>query len=59
MALGTAINYGRPVGLFLFAAICGALWWKAREEERLMSEHFPGEYARYRARVHAIIPFVL
>jgi protein-S-isoprenylcysteine O-methyltransferase Ste14 len=59
MALGTAINYGRPLGLFLLVAICGALWWKAREEERLMGEHFPGEYARYRARVHAIIPFVL
>jgi protein-S-isoprenylcysteine O-methyltransferase Ste14 len=59
MALGTAINYGRPFGLFLFVAICGALWWKARDEERIMTRHFPAEYSRYRARVHAIIPFVL
>jgi protein-S-isoprenylcysteine O-methyltransferase Ste14 len=59
MALGTAINYGRPLGFAIFAALCAALWWKAREEERMMSEHFPAEYAGYRVRVHAIIPFVL
>lgn len=59
MALGTAINYGRPLGFAVFAGLCGALWWKAREEERMMSEHFPGEYAGYRMRVHAIIPFLL
>jgi len=59
MALGTAINYGRAVGFALLVALCAALWWKAREEERIMSEHFPEAYADYRARVHAIIPFLL
>ncbi len=59
MALGTAINYGRAIGFVLFAGICGALWWKAREEERIMSRHFPDAYAEYKARVPAIIPFVL
>ena len=59
MALGTAINYGRPFGFVAFAGICGGLWWKVREEERVMGEHFPDAYARYRAHVHAIIPFVL
>lgn len=43
----------------LFAGICGALWWKARDEERTMSQHFPDAYAEYKARVAAIIPFVL
>ena len=59
MALGTAIAYGRPIGLMVFLSLCGALWWKAREEEAVMSRHFPSEYADYRARVRAIIPFVL
>lgn len=59
MGLGTAIDYGRVVGFVGFAALCGALWWKARQEERVMSKHFPGDYAEYRTRVHAIIPFVL
>jgi protein-S-isoprenylcysteine O-methyltransferase Ste14 len=59
MALGTAINYGRAFGFGLFAAICASLWWKARQEERIMSRHFPAAYAQYKERVHAIIPFVL
>jgi protein-S-isoprenylcysteine O-methyltransferase Ste14 len=59
MALGTAINYGRAIGLALFLGLCAALWWKILEEERIMSRHFPEAYARYRKRVRAIIPFVL
>jgi protein-S-isoprenylcysteine O-methyltransferase Ste14 len=59
MALGTAINYGRTIGFALLFSLCGALWWKARQEERIMSTHFPDAYAEYKTRVHAIIPFVL
>jgi len=59
MALGTAINYGRAIGFALLAALCGGLWWKARQEERIMSTHFPEAYAAYKMRVRAIIPFVL
>jgi protein-S-isoprenylcysteine O-methyltransferase Ste14 len=59
MALGTAINYGRVIGFFLFLALSGSLWWKARQEELIMSRHFPDAYAEYKMRVRAIIPFVL
>jgi protein-S-isoprenylcysteine O-methyltransferase Ste14 len=59
MALGTALNYGRVLGFVLLCALCAAFWWKAREEERIMSRHFPDAYPEYRARVHAIIPFLL
>ncbi len=59
MALGTAINYGRTFGFALLFALCGGLWWKARQEERIMSRHFPDAYAEYKTRVRAIIPFVL
>ncbi|HSZ04560.1 MAG TPA: isoprenylcysteine carboxylmethyltransferase family protein [Solirubrobacteraceae bacterium] len=59
MALGTAVNYGRAFGFVLFLALCGGLWWKATQEERIMSRHFPDAYAEYKTRVHAIIPFVL
>jgi len=59
MALGTAINYGRAIGLALFLGLCGGIWWKARQEEWIMSRHFPDAYAEYKARVRAIIPFVL
>jgi protein-S-isoprenylcysteine O-methyltransferase Ste14 len=59
MALGTAINYGRAIGFVLLVALCGGLWWKARQEERVMSRHFPDAYPQYKMRVRAIIPFVL
>lgn len=59
MGLGTAIVYGRVIGFVVFAALCGALWWKARQEESVMSKHFPDAYAEYKTRVHAIVPFLL
>jgi protein-S-isoprenylcysteine O-methyltransferase Ste14 len=59
MALGTAINYGHAISLALFITTCAAIWWKARLEERVMTKHFPDTYAAYRARVRAIVPFVL
>jgi protein-S-isoprenylcysteine O-methyltransferase Ste14 len=59
MALGTAINYGRAIGFAVFLGLCGGLWWKARQEERIMTSHFPDAYVEYKARVRAIIPFVL
>jgi protein-S-isoprenylcysteine O-methyltransferase Ste14 len=59
MGLGTALDYGRAFGFALFLALCVALWWKSREEERIMIKHFPDAYPEYRKRVRAIIPFVL
>lgn len=59
MALGTAINYGRAIGFALLVALCGGLWWKIRQEEEIMSRHFPDAYAQYKTRVRAIVPFVL
>jgi protein-S-isoprenylcysteine O-methyltransferase Ste14 len=59
MAVGTAMNYGRATGFVVLVSLCGGLWWKARQEERVMSRHFPDTYAAYKTRVRAIIPFVL
>jgi len=59
MAMGTAINYGRSIGFALLVALCGGVWWNARQEERIMSKHFPHAYAEYRTRVRAFVPFVL
>lgn len=59
MGLATAIAYGRAIGFALFFAGSCGLWWKALDEERLMQTHFPDAYAAYKARVRAIIPFVL
>jgi protein-S-isoprenylcysteine O-methyltransferase Ste14 len=59
MALGTAIDLGRAFGFVVLVALCCMFWLKAREEECMMDTHFPDAYAEYKARVHAIVPFVL
>lgn len=59
MGLGTVINYGRAISIALFISLCAALWYKARQEEQIMSRHFCDAYAQYKTRVRAIIPFVL
>ena len=56
--LGTAIARGHVQG-FVAVAIAGAAFLqKLRIEERWMQETFGDAYARYRAEVPALIPFV-
>jgi|SRR5579871_1074088 len=58
MALGAALVMGRLASLggllFLFAGF----WMKLRLEEALLLRHFPTQYAAYKSRVKALIPFV-
>jgi protein-S-isoprenylcysteine O-methyltransferase Ste14 len=35
------------------------VWLKLRQEEELMTRHFPSEYPAYRSQVSALIPGVL
>ena len=56
--LGTAVAIGEWRGLLGFAAIGIGFLIKIRTEERFMSEIFGEKYARYRAQVPALIPFM-
>lgn len=56
--LGTAIALDEWRGVLAFAFLTVAFLYKLRREEHLMSESFPGDYRRYRARVPALIPFI-
>ncbi len=59
MFLGTAVATGQ-LGGFLGLALCSlSMWIKLRQEEKLMMRHFPQQYPAYRARVKALVPFVL
>lgn len=59
MLLGTALWWGRPVGLALFVVALVGFLVKARAEERLLSKHFPVEYGSYKAQVkHALVPWL-
>ena len=57
--IGTTLAIGRWRGLPGLALIAAALLCKLTIEERFMSEQFGEAYARYRAEVPALIPFVL
>jgi protein-S-isoprenylcysteine O-methyltransferase Ste14 len=59
MCLGTAIAKNQMegyAGLLLFLA---AFWIKLKQEEEILTRHFPVDYPAYKRRVKALIPFVL
>lgn len=58
MVLGVAIFYGHAIGFIALAISFVASWLRARQEEKLLTRHFPEEYLKYKARVKAFIPFV-
>ena len=57
--LGTAIAIGEWRGLLALASITIGFLFKIRTEERFMDEIFGERYARYRAEVPALIPFIV
>lgn len=59
MCLGTAIESGRAAAFAGVAFFLLGFWIKLRQEERLMARHFPAEYPAYKARVKALIPYLL
>jgi protein-S-isoprenylcysteine O-methyltransferase Ste14 len=59
MVVGSVLDFPAAVSYVGLVAIVVLFFFKSRREERLMLQHFPDEYAAYRSRVKALIPFVL
>jgi protein-S-isoprenylcysteine O-methyltransferase Ste14 len=59
MFAGTALAVGEWRAALAVAVAAGAFWRKLRLEETVMRGEFGEAYARYSARVPALIPFVL
>jgi protein-S-isoprenylcysteine O-methyltransferase Ste14 len=59
MSLGTAVAQTRVGGFVAVLFWFTGFWIKLREEEQLLTRHFPTEYPAYKSRVKAVIPFVL
>ncbi|HEX4151974.1 MAG TPA: isoprenylcysteine carboxylmethyltransferase family protein [Steroidobacteraceae bacterium] len=59
MMLGTALAGGEVHGLLAVSIATLALWLRSRVEERWMSEEFGEQYARYRQRSWALIPYIV
>lgn len=57
--LGETLWYGSEAWFLIFLGVCYGFWLKAKQEEELLTTHFPIEYPRYRQRTKALIPFVL
>jgi protein-S-isoprenylcysteine O-methyltransferase Ste14 len=58
MVLGAAILFGRLFGFIALVIVFLGFWFKSRQEERLLTRHFPEAYPSYKSRVRALIPFV-
>jgi protein-S-isoprenylcysteine O-methyltransferase Ste14 len=59
LGLGTATGSGRLVAFAGLASFVVGFWIKLKQEERLLVRGFPNEYPAYKARVKALIPYVL
>jgi len=59
MAAGGVLLWGTITALVVLCALPMVLWLKLSQEERLLTRHFPEAYPRYKARVKALVPFVI
>lgn len=57
--LGTAIVYGYTRCFLGVLIIAVAFWLKSQTEEKFMVQQFGEQYADYRQRTRALVPFVL
>lgn len=56
---GTALQHGE-VRCFIALPLLAISWWmKLRSEERFMTDQFGQQYAAYRARTKALVPWVV
>jgi protein-S-isoprenylcysteine O-methyltransferase Ste14 len=59
MVLGTALAYGRLVGIVILGISIAGLTLKALKEESLLTKQFGDRYVEYKSRTKAMIPYLL
>ena len=59
MFFSTALIVGHLGGLIGTILMFASFWIKLRDEEKLMLQQFPRQYAAYQRRAKRIVPFVL
>ncbi len=59
LALGLAIWFGNLAGVAIFVVMFVGFWLRSREEEKLLTKHFPIAYPEYKRRTRALFPFLL
>ena len=58
MTLGVALSFGTLGACLGYLLIFISILLKLRDEEALLSEHFPADYPAYRERTRMILPFL-
>ncbi|HEV2211649.1 MAG TPA: isoprenylcysteine carboxylmethyltransferase family protein [Verrucomicrobiae bacterium] len=58
MCLGSALAVNRLGSWLGLPLLLVGFWIKSRQEEALLTRHFPAEYPAYQQRVKALIPFI-
>lgn len=58
LVLGATIVFGRQASLEILVIVIVAFLFKSRQEEALLTKHFPEAYPEYKKRVRAFIPFL-
>jgi protein-S-isoprenylcysteine O-methyltransferase Ste14 len=58
MFLGAAIYLGFAGGFILVIIFLAGFLLKARQEEKMMTKHFPKKYKKYKKNTKMIIPFI-
>jgi protein-S-isoprenylcysteine O-methyltransferase Ste14 len=59
MAIGGVLLWGTVMASVIMCLLPVVLWQKLSQEERLLTKAFPDAYPRYKARVKALVPFVM
>ncbi len=57
--LGAAIHYRHVGGFILFIMFFAGAWYKAHQEEKLMTAHFGEKYLEYKKNVKGLVPWVV
>ena len=58
MFLGTALSFGTLGAMIGFLVILVGIWFKLRQEEMLMTEHFADKYTSYKKHTKTLLPFI-
>ena len=58
MAFATTLSFGTLSACIGFLIILLGIWFKLKEEEALLVEHFPEEYSSYKNRTKILLPFL-
>jgi protein-S-isoprenylcysteine O-methyltransferase Ste14 len=59
MVLGSALSYGRMLGVVILVIFIVGFWLKALQEESILTKRYGDAYKEYKAKTKAFIPYIV